>query len=334
MKFLFPFFIAVLFIVGCKKDKVTIEEFKLEYPSYFPTPHYSFEQNELTKERFDLGKKLFFDPILSVDNTISCGSCHAQTHAFADHNVSFSSGVGGATGMRNSPSITNMIWQKSFMWDGGVNHIEMFSIAPITNPLEMNETIPGILEKLNNSSYYRKAFKDTYGVEEVNDQVLFRSLTLFMAMIVSADSKYDKWRQGKVSLSNTEKDGLDLFRQHCASCHTEPLFTDHSFRNNGLDSDFNDLGRALITLDSSDNGKFKVPSLRNVELTYPYMHDGRFWSLEEVMDHYSEGVHTSETLDPLLTNGISLNYEEKSALLAFLKTLTDYSLLNNKLLFE
>ena len=334
MKFLFPFFIAVLFILGCKKDKVTIEEFKLEYPSYFPTPHYSFEQNELTRERFDLGKKLFFDPILSLDNTISCGSCHAQTHAFADHNVSFSSGVGGAIGTRNSPSITNMIWQKSFMWDGGVNHIEMFSIAPITNPLEMNETIPGILEKLNNSSYYRKAFKDTYGVEEVNDQVLFRSLTLFMAMIVSADSKYDKWRQGKVNLSNSEKDGLDLFRQHCASCHTEPLFTDHSYRNNGLDSEFNDLGRALITLDPSDNGKFKVPSLRNIELTYPYMHDGRFWSLDEVMDHYSEGVHASETLDPLLTNGISLNNEEKSALLAFLKTLTDYSLLNNKLLFE
>jgi cytochrome c peroxidase len=312
-------FIFVLALFSCKKGKVTIDEFKLEYPSYFPEPHYNFANNELTKERFELGKKLFFDPLLSIDNTISCGSCHAQTHAFADHNVSFSTGVNGAIGTRNSPSIANMIWQKSFLWDGGVNHIEMFSIAPIINPVEMNETIPGILEKLNNSTYYRNAFKETYGVDEVNDQVLFRSLTLFMAMIVSADSKYDKWRQGKVNLSSTEKAGLDLFRQHCASCHTEPLFTDHTFRNNGLDSEFTDKGRALITLESSDEGKFKVPSLRNVELTYPYMHDGRFWSLEQVMDHYSSGIHASPTLDPLLTNGITLNADEKSEVDRFSK---------------
>jgi cytochrome c peroxidase len=155
-----------------------------------------------------------------------------------------------------------------------------------------------------------------------------------MAMIVSADSKYDKWRQGNATLSTKEKAGLDLFRQHCASCHSEPLFTDHSFRNNGLDSEFNDLGRALITQNPADEGKFKVPSLRNVELTYPYMHDGRFWSLQQVMDHYASGIHSSATLDPVLTNGIVLSDTEKEQLIAFLKTLTDYSLLNNKLLFE
>jgi cytochrome c peroxidase len=334
MRYLVFLFLFISFLFACKKNKVAIDEYKLSYPSHFPEPHYSFENNEITKERFELGKKLFFDPLLSIDNTISCGSCHAQTHAFADHNVSLSSGVNGALGTRNSPSIANMIWQKSFLWDGGVNHLEMFSIAPILNPVEMNETIPGILAKLNNSSFYKNAFQKAYGVDEINDQVLFRSLTVFMAMIVSADSKYDKWRQGNATLSTKEKAGLELFRQHCASCHSEPLFTDHSFRNNGLDSEFNDLGRALITLDPSDQGKFKVPSLRNVELTYPYMHDGRFWSLQQVMDHYASGIHSSATLDPVLTNGIVLSDTEKEQLIAFLKTLTDYSLLNNKLLFE
>ena len=325
-----------LFLIGftllatsCRKDKVVIEEFKLEYPPYFPEPVYQFTNNEITEDRFELGKRLFFDPILSSDNSISCSSCHAQTHGFADHNVAFSSGVGGALGTRNSPTIANMIWSKTFMWDGGVNHLEMFSIAPIINPLEMNETMANVVNKLNNDPSYKAAFKKAYGIDEITDQALFRSLTIFMAMIVSADSKYDQYRQGKKNLSSNELEGLNLFRQKCSSCHTEPLFTNGNYINNGLDASFSDLGRGLITLDENDHGKFKVPTLRNIELTYPYMHDGRFWSLEEVMDHYSEGIQSSTTLHPSLQNGIPLTENEKKRIIDFLKTLTDYTLLSD-----
>lgn len=332
MRLVFIIFLSLL-VVSCKKDKIIIEEFSLTYPDYFPQPVYEFTNNEVTKERFELGKKLFFDPILSSDNTISCSSCHAQTHGFADHNVAVSTGVNGLQGTRNSPTIANMIWSTSFMWDGGVNHLEMFSIAPITNPVEMNETMANVVAKLNNSQTYRSAFKEAYGIDVITDQALFRSLSVFMAMIVSDDSKYDQYRQGKASLSSSELAGLDLFRMHCTDCHTEPLFTNNGFSNNGLDSEFADIGRGLITQDPSDNGKFKVPTLRNIELTYPYMHDGRFWSLEDVLNHYSEGVQQSPTLDPLLSNGIPLSAQEKANIIAFLKTLTDYTLLSDPLFY-
>jgi cytochrome c peroxidase len=330
-------YLAILLVgivlLSCKKDKIIIEEFELDYPSYFPTPVYQFTNNEVTKERFELGKELFFDPILSIDNTISCASCHAQTHGFADHNVALSTGVNGMQGTRNSPTIANMIWSTSFMWDGGVNHLEMFSIAPITNPVEMNETMLNVMAKLNNNAAYKAAFKTAYGIDEITDQALFRALTVFMAMIVSDDSKYDQYRQGLTSLSNSELSGLNLFRTHCASCHTEPLFTNNDFANNGLDSEFTDIGRGLITQNLEDYGKFKVPTLRNIELTYPYMHDGRFWSLEQVLDHYSEGVQQSPTLHSFLATGLPLNASEKLDLIAFLKTLTDYSLLSDPLFY-
>jgi cytochrome c peroxidase len=330
-------YLAILLVgfvlFSCKKDKIIIEEFELDYPSYFPEPVYQFTNNEVTKERFELGKKLFFDPILSIDNTISCASCHAQTHGFADHNVAVSTGVNGMQGTRNSPTIANMIWSTSFMWDGGVNHLEMFSIAPITNPVEMNETMVNVMAKLNANSGYKSAFKDAYGIDEITDQALFRSLSVFMAMIVSDDSKYDQYRQGLTSLSSAELSGLNLFRTHCASCHTEPLFMNNGFANNGLDSEFTDLGRGLITQNPADNGKFKVPTLRNIELTYPYMHDGRFWSLEQVLDHYSEGIQESETLHLSLAGGLGLDESEKANIIVFLKTLTDYSLLSNPLFY-
>lgn len=325
-------FLTFIVLLACQKDRSADNSLSIDYPDYFPTPVYQFNNNALNKDRFELGKKLFFDPILSSDGRISCASCHNQAHAFADHNVSFSAGVGNQLGDRNSPSIANMIWSPNFMWDGGVNHIEVFSVAPITNPVEMNETMLNVVNKLNSSPDYRRAFKQAYNVDPITDQSMLRALTIYMSMIVSTDSKYDQYRQGKVSLTAEEQNGLDLFRQKCASCHTEPLFTDYSFRNNGLDSVFTDLGRGRITNDPSDYGKFRVPSLRNVELTYPYMHDGRFWNLEEVVDHYTAGIKNSSTLDPVLSNSINLTNTEKENIIKFLKTLTDWSLISNHLL--
>jgi cytochrome c peroxidase len=320
-------------LLACKKDTIIYGELTVNYPSYFPEPVYTFQNNEVNAQRFALGKKLFFDKNLSKDGTISCASCHAQSHGFADHNVSFSAGVNGALGNRNSPSIANMIWSPSFMWDGGVNHIEVFSVAPITNPVEMKETMANVVSKLNANGEYRFLFKEAYGLSTINDQAMLRALTVYMSMIISCNSKYDKVRQGKATFSSLESTGYGVFQSKCASCHTEPLFSNYGFINNGLDSVFNDLGRAKITFDDNDKGKFKVPSLRNVTLTYPYMHDGRFWTLDQVLDHYSHGIVDSPTLDPSLINGISLTEDEKTAIKAFLATLKDNDLLGNKLFY-
>ena len=266
---------------------------------------------------------------MSSDNSVSCGTCHSQVHGFADHNVNFSSGVNNLKGTRNSPAITNMIWSPAFMWDGGVNHIEVFSVAPITNPVEMNETMSNVISKLNNNSEYKNLFKIAYGIDNITDQAMLRALTIYMSMMVSCNSKYDKVRQGKVSFSTDEAEGYELFKQKCASCHSEPLFTNYQYKNNGLDSIYTDLGRGRITFNANDNGKFKVPSLRNVELTYPYMHDGRFWTLEQVLELYNSGIKHSATLAPELANGLPMTADEKKKIIAFLKTLTDYTIISD-----
>lgn len=320
-----------IMINACKKSDSTISGIALtfEKPENFPDPVYTFANNGLTNYRFNLGRDLFYAKELSLDNSISCASCHDQVHGFADHGVAFSAGVGGTLGTRNSPTLLNLAWQTNFMWDGGVNHLDIFPLAPITNVLEMKETIPGVLAKLNASADWKLKFKRAYGIDEITDQAMFRALGQFMAMMVSDGTKYDQVLRGEATFSPTEAAGYALFQANCTSCHKEPLLTDNSYRNNGLDDTFDDLGRELITLDPTDRGKFKVPTLRNVAITYPYMHDGRFYSLAQVLDHYSEGIHQSATLDPLLSNGISLTESEKAAMIAFLNTLNDYKLMND-----
>jgi cytochrome c peroxidase len=325
----------ILLIASCSKNKVEpLKKWGFNYDENFPDPTYTFQSNPLSYEKFLLGKALFFDEYLSVDSTVSCATCHEQAHAFAGHNSQFSIGVYNQLGNRNSPPIFNLAWNPTFMWDGGINHLEVMPIAPITNPVEMNETMLNVVQKLQNSVRYRKLFKNAFGSEEVTDEKLLKALAQFMAMIISDQSKYDKVKRGEASFTATEQSGYDLFVQKCSQCHTEPLFTDHTYRNNGLDQTFTDLGRGLITGNAADNGKFKVPSLRNVELTYPYMHDGRYFTLSQVLDHYNTGVQQSTTLDPLLQSGIALTSTEKQQLIAFLKTLTDYELLGNKWLME
>lgn len=317
-------------LASCHKAEIsTAEPWGFKTPSYFPQPVYTFAGNTQTYERFTLGKHLFFDPILSSDSTISCSTCHEQVHAFGPHNTALSAGVGGVLGTRNAPAIFNLAWSPAFMWDGGINHIEVMPVGPITNTLEMNETIANVVQKLQHSEKYKALFKAAYGTETINDQRMLKALAQYMAMIISDNSKYDRVKRGESTFTATEQAGYTLFQQKCSQCHTEPLFTDHSYRNNGLDATFTDEGRAHITQLPEDLGKFKVPSLRNLEFSYPYMHDGRFYTLNQVLEHYNSGVHQSATLDPLLSQGIPLTGLERQQLVAFLKTLTDYELLNN-----
>jgi cytochrome c peroxidase len=329
-------------LYGCKKDKEkepeeqgdpSLANIVFSVPKGWPQAHYNFENNTLTKEGFKLGRKLFFEPRLSSDNKVSCGSCHQPFSAFAQLDHAISHGVNEQLGIRNSPALFNLNWHTSFFWDGGVNHIENQPAAPITNPVEMNETLAGIVAKLENDAVYKKMFKDAFGDETINTQRIFKAMAQFMGMLVSSNSKYDKYTRNEEggSMSQQELDGLTVFRSKCAGCHTEPLFTDFSLRNNGLElvtgtTGTVDKGRGVIEpLDSTTYYKFKVPSLRNLKYTAPYMHDGRFTTLDAVLEHYSNEIYQTPNLDPALTNGIILSGKEKADLKAFLNTLNDES---------
>jgi cytochrome c peroxidase len=334
-------FWIVIVLSSCTKNEEIEEKTPpasfqgLVVPPHFPQPHYNFQNNPITKEGFELGRSLFYDPILSIDSTISCGSCHAQVHAFADHGTTVSTGVGGALGKRNSPTIQNMAWYTSFMWDGGINHIEVMPFAPITSSIEMGETMLGVQNKLQAHPTYPARFQEAFGSEEISSQKILYALAQFMSMMVSADSKYDKVLKGETSFDARELQGYQLFQQKCATCHAEPLLTDFSFRNNGMLEDYsNDEGRSHISKDPQDFGKFKVPTLRNVTLSHPYMHDGSIRHLTEVIDMYSNGVHQHFNTDPLLAQPFNFSEEEKEALLYFLYTLEDYTFLGNHELSE
>jgi cytochrome c peroxidase len=321
-------------VISCRKDPpITddgiIQQQKISFtvPEGWPQPVYRFENNPLTQEGFELGRKLFFDTRLSRDNAISCGSCHQPFAAFSQLNHAVSHGVDNRLGTRNSPGLFNLNWHPAFFWDGGVNHIESQPVAPIQNPVEMDEKLENILARLQEDMDYRRRFREVFGDETINSQRMFRAIVQFMGALVSNNSKYDRYVRGTGSLTEAELNGLRLFRSHCESCHKEPLFSDFSYRNNGLSPNaVNDSGRAHITLDPADLYRFKVPSLRNLKYTPPYMHDGRFNTLEEVLDHYASGINTSmATLDPALQAGIPLTAAERRDLLAFLNTLNDES---------
>lgn len=315
---------SIFIFSACKKKELPeIETIEFEKPSHFPNPVYDFSNNPVTTSGFELGRMLFFDKRLSLDNTISCASCHHPELAFSDAGKPFSQGVGGLFGDRNSPSLANLVWYPNFMWDGGVNHIEISPFAAINHPAELNIDFAVLLEKLRGIPVYQVMFEKAFGSPGIDDQRFFYAITQFTGLLISANSKYDKVFKNQESFSAIEQQGKELFDAHCASCHSGVLQTDFSFRNNGLDTEFSDQGRKLITNDPSDLGKFRVPSLRNVALTPPYMHDGRFANLEAVLNHYSNGIQQSSTLDPSLSSNISLNPEQKAALLSFLNTLTD-----------
>lgn len=331
-------FLFIFLVYACVKDAPVVanEDFKgFISPSYFPTPVYKFENNSINQPAFELGRKLFYDPILSANNTISCGSCHIQTSAFTQHGHSVSHGIFDQLGTRNSPAIMNLAWNNSFMWDGGVLDLDLQPLAPIANPVEQGETMANVLNKLKNSATYPSLFKKAFGSEEITTSKFLKSLSQFMLMCVSNNAKYDSVKRGEAVFTQDEQSGYAIFTQKCNSCHKEPLFTDNSFRNNGLSiSSTNDEGRFLVTLLSSDKYKFKIPSLRNLDYTAPFMHDGRFLNIDGVLEHYASQIQQTPNLDAQLQNGIMLSADEKIKLKLFLKTLNDKYFITNKLLSE
>lgn len=338
-------FLCCLFIIACKKTAEISPEIGafigFQKPSNFPTPVYNFANNKITKAGFELGRALFYEGLLSKDNTISCGSCHIQSSAFTQHGHDVSHGIADRLGTRNSPPIMNLAWNKAFMWGGGVFDLDLQPIVPITTHEEMDENLENVMNKLRGLPKYTTLFTAAFGNAEITTAKMMKALSQFMLMCISSNSKYDQVmrKEANQSFTTAEQNGYEVFKQKCASCHTEPLFTDATFRNNGLAvSPINDKGLFEVTLNPLDRYKFKVPSLRNLRYTAPYMHDGRFLTLEAVLDHYTTQVQNLPNLDPLLLQGskpgIALSSTDKANLLAFIATLNDEQFISNNLLAE
>lgn len=312
--------------------KVTSTPLYFEIPKSWPKTTYAFSDNPLTEEGFQLGRHLFYDPILSRDGTISCSSCHLQATGFTHVDHELSHGIDGRIGTRNSMVLMNLAWSKTFMWDGGVNHLDVQAIAPITSSVEMDETIESVVCKLQKSEKYQVLFEKAFGDKKITGQRLLKALSQFELMLVSANSKYDKVLRKEERFTESEQKGYTLFQTNCASCHKEPLFTSEKFENNGLpiDSSLNDMGRMKITNHKMDSLKFKVPTLRNSQFTFPYMHDGRFKTLTEVVKHYNSGIHFSKSLSKQLRKPMHFTPNDRVDLVSFLLTLTDKEFLFNK----
>jgi len=349
-------FISV--IASCKKDEA--DDTSAGVVEYDNTP-YSLKyinntlaapnlpvDNPLTEQKVKLGKMLFFENALSLDGSINCGSCHSQLDGFSD-TLLLSEGVDGSLGKRQAMAIFNMAWHDDgFFWDGRAQLLREQSLMPIEDALEMKETLANVIIKLEGMQKYKDQFMRAFGDEEINELKMSLALENFMFSIVSDDSKYDRYLVGAEQLTTAEERGRELFfgeyneffpatsGADCAHCHSGSNFENNEYMNNGLDPDaaFTDIGREEVTNDAADRAKFKVPSLRNIEVTGPYMHDGRFSTLEEVVDHYNNNIETSSTLDPALASttgtGLMLDTQEKADLIAFLKTLTDQHFLNNE----
>jgi cytochrome c peroxidase len=296
----------------------------LNYPNYFPKIEYDFSNNQLSKEKIELGKILFYDPILSKNNQVSCASCHSSYNAFAHTDHKLSHGIYDQIGVRNAPSLFNLAWQKEFMWDGAINHLDMQALAPINSKTEMGETTKGLINKLQKTNYYPKLFHDAFKDSIIKTEYLLKSLSQFQLTLISANSKYDSMLNGDVEFNKKEKNGYELFKNNCNSCHAEPLFTNYGYKNNGIIEDtlLKDPGRYNITQNLKDKYLFKVPSLINLKYSYPYMHDGRMKKLQAVIEHYSE-IEIDNKF-------IKLNSKEKIDLIAFLLTLNDKEFILNK----
>ncbi|MEM8967020.1 MAG: cytochrome c peroxidase [Bacteroidota bacterium] len=326
-------FAASLLLFSCQSegDEGLMDvTYRFEKPANFPEPTYTFENNPVTPEGFRLGRRLFFDPLLSRDGSVSCSNCHQQGLAFADGpQHPFSVGVDNQLGIRNAPPLANLAFKREFFWDGGVTHLDFVPTNAIENELEMDESLANVVDKLNQHPEYPALFEQAFGVDTITSPYMLHAFSQFMVMMISANSKYDKYvRNEGETLTDEELKGMRLFEEKCGACHSGELFSDFSFRNNGISTTFSDEGRARITEHPSDIGKFRVPSLRNIARTAPYMHNARLKTLEEVLAHYASGVQESSTLDPLLNDGAQLGIlmtdEEQAQIITFLETLTDY----------
>jgi cytochrome c peroxidase len=341
-------------VVACEPDKDVEEPVgaptPLEltrprgFPAFPPTP-----DNPLTQEGVALGRHLFYEKQLSRNNTVSCGSCHQQSKAFTDGRA-VSLGIDGKRGTRSSMTLANMAWERDLMWDGAATTLEQQARLPIENPVEMHQPLADAVRKLQQNPKYPALFRKAFGSATITEENVLKALSQFQRTLISANSKYDRFAatSNPSILTTDELRGFTLFRTHavastrgaeCFHCHTLGTFAGpyNTFFNNGLDVTFADRGRGGVTNQPFDMGRFKAPTLRNIALTAPYMHDGRFRTLEEVLDHYSDHVRlNSPNLDPNLANSpndpsgrMMLTATEKRQIIAFLHTLTDSTFINN-----
>jgi cytochrome c peroxidase len=350
MKTVLLLFVLLAVFLSCRKDKVGYEPtpYELAIPSHFPDMIIPAD-NPITKEGVFLGRKLFYEELLSGDNTMSCASCHAPVNSFTDPNQ-FSTGIDGFQGNRNSMALINLGWQKFFFWDGRAKSLEEQILEPVPNPIEMHQSWKDAGTKLSQDVKYRNLFYKAFGEPGIDSLKVTKAIAQFIRTMISGDSKYDvmyKYENG-LPLSSSDQSilpaitveewaGYDLFKSmsgaDCLHCHSGVLMHINKFSNNGMDVTFADPGRGGITGNPNDMGRFKIPTLRNIALTAPYMHDGRFTTLDEVIEHYSTGLVSSSTIDPLMehlaTAGVQLDSQERDLLKKFLMTLTDYNFVNN-----
>lgn len=345
------FLLLGIFLIGCKPDR--------DMPKVFPSPTpYNLDlplsglgfpsapwpaDNPATVEGIALGRSLFYEKALSLDRTVACASCHLPNHAFTDSMV-YSRGVNGTLGTRNAMPIFNLLWANRFFWDGRSPNLRDQILQPIQDPLEMHLPLEVAMSRLRDDADYKEMFGKTFGDETVNVERFQKALEQFLLSVTSWRSKFDKMRMGQSVFTPSEQRGYDLFMREysapgsgrpvgadCFHCHGGTLFTNRLYENNGLDSMLN-IGYQIVTGLAGDRGKFKVPSLRNVGFTAPYMHDGRFATLEQVIDHYDHGIVESSTLNANLrvqAGGLRLSSQDKADLIAFLHTLNDSTLASN-----
>lgn len=353
------------FSCGSGSDAEVISEstpqnqpYELETPYYFSNNYEIPEDNPTTVAGVELGRMLFYEPLLSGNNQQSCASCHRQENAFAEPRP-VSIGTRGQVGTRNSMSLSNLLWVKRFFWDGRAETLEEQALDPITNPVEMDESLSNAIAELQATDRYPELFERAFGNETITAENLAKALSQFERTLISSNSKYDQYLRGEYEPTDLELQGIELFFTHpvpeiglrggnCGDCHVGPLVAGEitefqGFHNNGLDTD-EDLKEGLqrVTGNAFDRGKFRAPSLRNIALTAPYMHDGRFQTLEEVIEHYDAHVQRSQTLDPLIIEAsnevrtpgdpvlLHLTSEEKEAILAFLHMLTDETFIRDE----
>lgn len=331
MRFYWLIGFLVSAMAGCVFDKTPSPQISaIEAPTGFPPVSFPAD-NVPTQEKIELGRKLFFDPILSLDSTIACASCHFPENAFSDVKA-LSIGVNNGVGFRNAPPLFNLTYQPDFFRDGGIPTLELQILSPLDNPDEMHLPFQEAVERLARHPLYPNLFRKAFD-RGVDGFGLVRAIASFERSLLSGNSAYDRFLQGdKSALSDDAKAGLELFQSaelKCSTCHSGIHFTDFSFANTGLKTDYSDdFGRARITLDSSDIGKFRVPSLRNVEVTAPYMHDGSLATLEAVIDHFASGGNNDPNKHPAIS-GFAITSTEKSQLITFLGSLTDHKFLEN-----
>lgn len=328
-------------------EKEQPEPYQLQYPAYFGGRFTIPADNPMTKGGVYLGRKLFYETRLSKGNQFSCANCHQQKLAFADE-TSFSMGIDGLT-KRNSLSLANLLWVRNFFWDGRVASLEAQAVIPMTDPHEMGQALAVSVEKLKQDAHYPLLFKAAFGSTEISEEKMLKAIGQFERTLISAHSPYDDYLNGKYQPTEQELRGMNLFMTsptpeknirgaNCGQCHGSPKMYKELFHNNGLDSVIKrDAGRMGITGQQMDNGRFRVPTLRNIALTAPYMHDGRLKTLEEVVDHYNDHIQESETLSPFIaktTNqpggkSLLLSEQEKKDIISFLLLLTDSTFINN-----